>query len=83
MYQVIDCEQDVAGKWRIRVDIAGQTVMFKYDEQPNNEVLQEEVARYETRVQQATLDAERAARIEALVQEMIAQEQADGAPNPK
>ncbi len=78
MYQVIDCEQDVAGKWRIRVDIAGQTIMFKYDEQPSDEAIQEEAARYETRVQQATLDAERAAHIEALVQEMVAQEQADG-----
>ena len=65
MYQVIDWEQDVAGKWRIRVAIAGQTVMFKFDEWPDDEVVQAEAARYDAHMQQ-----------------IAAQEQADGAPNP-
>lgn len=46
MYQIIDWEEDVAGKWRIRVDIDGQTVMFKFDEWPDDEVVQAEAARY-------------------------------------
>jgi hypothetical protein len=45
-YQIIDWEEDVAGKWRIRVGIDGQTVMFKFDERPNDEVVQAEAARY-------------------------------------
>ena len=52
MYQVIDWEEDVAGKWRIRVDIAGQTVMFKFDEWPDEETVQAEAARYEAMMQE-------------------------------
>lgn len=62
MYQVIDWEQDVAGKWRIRVLVSGQTVMFKFDEWPDDEAVQTEAARYD-----------------AMMQEMAAQEQANGA----
>ena len=71
MYQVIDWEQDVAEKWRIRVDIAGQTVMFKFDEWPDDEVVQAEAARYDAAMQ------------EIAAQAALAQEQADGAPNPE
>jgi len=62
MYQVIDWEQDVAGKWRIRVLVSGQTVMFKFDEWPDDEAVQAEAARYDV-----------------MMQEMAAQEQANGA----
>ena len=34
-YPIIDWEEDVADKWRVRVDINGQTVMFKFDERPD------------------------------------------------
>lgn len=47
MYQVVDWEQDIAGKWRIRVEIAGRTAMFKFDEWPDDETVQAEAARYE------------------------------------
>lgn len=70
MYKVIDWEEDVAGKWRIRVEIAGQTVMFKFDEWPNDEAVQSEAARYDAMMQ------------EAAAQAALEQEQADGAPNP-
>lgn len=52
MYKVIDWEEDVAGKWRIRVEIAGQTVMFKFDEWPDDEVVQSEAARYDAMMQE-------------------------------
>lgn len=70
MYKVIDWEEDVAGKWRIRVEIAGQTVMFKFDEWPDDEVVQAEAARYDAMMQ------------EMAAQAALAQEQADGAPDP-
>lgn len=71
MYQVIDWEQDVAGKWRIRVNIAGQTVMFKFDEWPDDEVVQAEAARYDALTQ------------EIAAQAALEQEQVNGAPNPE
>lgn len=47
MYTIIDWEQDIAGKWRVRVDIAGSTVMFKYDEQVDDATVYAEAERYE------------------------------------
>ena len=70
MYKVIDWEEDVAGKWRIRVDIAGQTVMFKFDEWPDDEAVQSEAARYDAMMQ------------EAAAQAALEQEQVNGAPDP-
>lgn len=52
MYQIIDYEQDVAGKWRIRVVIAGCTVMLKYDDWPDDEVVQADAARYDALMQE-------------------------------
>jgi hypothetical protein len=46
MYQIIDWEQDEAGKWRYRVAIGGETVMFKWDEPVDNATVQAEAARY-------------------------------------
>jgi hypothetical protein len=46
MYQVIDWEQDEAGKWRYRVNIGGKTVMFKWDTQVTDAVVQSEAQRY-------------------------------------
>ena len=45
-YPIIDWEEDVAGKWRIRVDIDGQTVMFKFDQWPDDAEVQAEAERY-------------------------------------
>jgi len=45
-FSVIDWFRDDAGKWRIRVNIDGQTVMFKFEEWPDDEVVQAEAARY-------------------------------------
>lgn len=70
MYQVIDWEEDVAGKWRIRVEIAGQTVMFKFDEWPDDEAVQAEAARYDAMMQ------------EMAAQAALEQEQVNGAPDP-
>ncbi len=63
MYQIIDWEQDLAGKWRVRVDITGNTVMFKFSEQVADEVVQVEAARYDAMMQ------EQAAVRDALMQE--------------
>ena len=52
MYKVIDWEKDVADKWRIRVEIGGSTVAFKFEEWPDDEVLQSEAARYDTMMQE-------------------------------
>lgn len=70
MYKVIDWEEDVAGKWRIRVEIAGQTVMFKFDEWPDDEVVQAEAARHDAMMQ------------EMAAQAALEQEQVNGAPDP-
>ena len=45
MYQIIDWEQDEAGKWRYRVAINGETVMFKWDEPVDDDTVQAEAAR--------------------------------------
>lgn len=70
MYEVHDWEQDEAGKFRFRVLINGQSVMFKFQTMPTDEEVQAEAARYAAIPQEQT---ELAA---------LTQEQADGAPNP-
>lgn len=52
MYQIVDWEQDLAGKWRTRVEIAGSTVMFKFDEWPDDEEVQAQAARYDAMMQE-------------------------------
>lgn len=52
MYNIIDREQDVAGKHRIRVEIAGATVMFKFDKKPSNAQVQAEAAKYDAMMQE-------------------------------
>ena len=52
MYNIIDREQDVAGKHRIRVEIAGETVMFKFDKKPSNAQGQAEAAKYDAMMQE-------------------------------
>lgn len=69
MYEIVDTEQDIAGKWRIRADIAGSTVMFKYDAMPDDDTIQADAARYEAMMQQNAIEV------------ALAQEQANGAPN--
>ena len=53
MYQIIDWEQDEAGKWRYRVSINGQTIMFKFDTLVDDDAVQAEAARYATMKEQA------------------------------
>ena len=53
MYQIIDWEQDEAGKWRYRVSIDGQTIMFKFDTLVDDDVVQAEAARYTAMREQA------------------------------
>lgn len=53
MYQIIDWEQDEAGKWRYRVSINGETVMFKFDTLVDDDVVQSEAARYVAMKEQA------------------------------
>lgn len=69
MYKIIDWEQDVADKWRIRVEIAGNTVMLKFDEWPDDETVQAQAARYDAMMQE-----------QAAIREAIMQEQSDAAP---
>jgi len=52
MYEIIDREKDVAGKWRIRVAISGQTVTFKFQSDPTDEEVQVEAARYDAMMQE-------------------------------
>ena len=52
MYEIINREQDVAGKWRIRVAINGESVMFKFQTDPTNEEVQAEAARYDAMMQE-------------------------------
>ena len=68
MYKIIDWEQDLADKWRIRVEIAGSTVMFKFDEWPDDEAVQAQAARYDAMMQE-----------QAAIREAIMQEQSDAA----
>ena len=53
MYQIIDWEQDVAGKWRYRVSIDGQTIMIKFDTLVDDDAVQAEAARYVAMKEQA------------------------------
>jgi hypothetical protein len=52
IYPIIDWEEDVAGKWRIRVGINGQTVMFKFDDWPDDDAVQAKAARYAAMMQE-------------------------------
>jgi hypothetical protein len=52
MYEIIDREQDDAGKWRIRVAISGQTVAFKFQHDPTDDEIQAEAARYDAMMQE-------------------------------
>lgn len=52
MYEIIDRAQDAAGKHRVRVGIAGCTVMFKFDDEPSDERVQAEAAKYDALMQE-------------------------------
>lgn len=79
-YQVVDWEQDIAGKFRFRVLIGDAVVMLKFQKFPTDEVVQEAAARQDVLMQQM---AEEAARQEAVMRELLAlaQERVDGATN--
>jgi hypothetical protein len=51
MYEIIDTEQDLADKYRVRVAVGGQTVTFKFNEQPSDEEVQAAAARYDAMMQ--------------------------------
>ena len=46
MYTLIDKEVDEAGRVRVRVSVQGETLMFKFYEEPTVEEVQVEVERY-------------------------------------
>jgi hypothetical protein len=52
MYEIIDREEDTAGKWRVRVTINGATVAFKFQSDPTDEEVQAEAARYDAMMQE-------------------------------
>jgi hypothetical protein len=58
MYKIIDHEQDEAGKWRYRVSIDGETIMFKWDEPVDDATVQAEAARYVLMREQASAAAD-------------------------
>lgn len=64
-YDVVDWEQDDAGKYRYRVSINGETVMFKFGEFVTDEQVQAEAARYDAMMQEQA----EAARYDAMMQE--------------
>ena len=68
MYEIIDVEQDVANKYRVRVAINGQTVMFKFQEVVSDEEVQATAARYDAMMQE-----------QFAIQNAIVQEQLDAA----
>ena len=51
MYEIIDREEDTANKYRARVAINGQTVMFKFQEVVSDEEVQATAARYDAMMQ--------------------------------
>ena len=51
MYKIVDWEQDVAGKFRYRVIIGNESVMFKFHTFPSDEDVQEQAARYDAIMQ--------------------------------
>ena len=72
MYDVVDWEEDAAGKFRYRVIVSGRTVMFKFQEQPSFQDVQDIAASYDAMMQE-----------QASVRDAIMQEQADAAPVPE
>jgi hypothetical protein len=70
MYEVIDREEDIAGKQRVRVIINGETVAFKFQDVVSDEEIQEEAARYDAMMQE-----------QAAIREAMMQEQTDAAPD--
>lgn len=57
MFEIVDFEQDMAGKFRFRILIDGQTVMFKFQDFPNDEEVQAEAQRYFDLMQRMANDA--------------------------
>lgn len=51
-YEIVDTEQDEAGKTRVRVVINGETVMFKFQQEPTEDEVQAEAARYDAMMQE-------------------------------
>ena len=45
-YTVIEEEVDMAGKWRLRVDLGTESAFFKFQEKPTTQELDEVVAKY-------------------------------------
>lgn len=37
--KILELFQDIAGKWRARVDIGGETVFFKFQEEPKQAIV--------------------------------------------
>jgi len=52
MYEIIDVEQDMADKYRVRVAIGGQTVAFKFQDVVSDEEVQAAAARYDAMMQE-------------------------------
>jgi hypothetical protein len=52
MYNIVDSETDEADKTRVRVEINGQTVMFKFQDEPTYAEVQETAARYDAMMQE-------------------------------
>jgi hypothetical protein len=73
MYEIIDREEDTAGKWRVRVAINGETVAFKFQHDPTDEEVQAQAARFDAMMQE---------QVEAARYDAMMQEQSDAAPNP-
>lgn len=61
--EIIDRETDLAGKLRVRVDIDGETAVFKYPEWPGRAVVMEAARNYRRGQRVAERTRERMARL--------------------
>ena len=52
MYDVVDWEEDLAGKFRYRVLVAGRIAMFKFETPPTDEEVQATAAQYDAMMQE-------------------------------
>lgn len=72
-HPIMDWEQDAAGKWRVRVAVGDDVVMFKFPIQVEDTVVQIEVERYiasrDAALAEAAAQQAAAAQFEAMLAE--------------
>ena len=60
MATITEKTQDIAGKWRVLADTGTETIMLKFDHEPTQIEVDDEVVRYtENKIAEADQDLER------------------------